>query len=134
MFIPTKGRTLILKMVEREIFFLQNQSIYIIYPNEENMFMVPHHEKKRLLVNSCLSQLSTNFDSKKWWEVKFSLWNQSINSFILIRRMNLWCLIIKKRRLLCESVFMPIERWTLILKVVEREVFVLKPKLYYHLS
>ena len=38
----------------------------------------------------------TNFDSKKRWEVKFFLWNQSINSFISLRRMNLWCPIIKR--------------------------------------
>ena len=33
---------------------------------------------------------------------------------------------LKERRLLCESVFIPIERWTLILKLVEREVILTK--------
>ena len=33
-----------------------------------------------------------------------------------------------KRRLLCESVFFPIEKLTLILKMAEREVFLMKPK------
>ena len=38
--------------------FLRNQSIDIIYANEENVFMVPNHEKKGCYyVNPCLSQL-----------------------------------------------------------------------------
>ena len=35
---------------------------------------------------------------------------------------------LKEKRLLCKSMFLPIERWTLILKMVERKVFPLKPK------
>ena len=38
------------------------------------------------------------------------------------------------RRFLCESMFTPIERWTSILKMVERQVFLTKPKHQYHLS
>ena len=39
--------------------FLMNQSIKIIYPNEENKFMVPYHGKKGdYYVNPCLSQLA----------------------------------------------------------------------------
>ena len=41
---------------------------------------------------------------------------------------------IKERRLLCESVFIPFERWTLILKLAEREVVLMKLKHQYHLS
>ena len=37
-------------------------------------------------------------------------------------------------RLLCESMFVAIERRTWILKMVEREVSPLKPKHQYHLS
>ena len=48
--------------------------------------------------------------------------------------MNLWSLIIKEKRLLRESVFIPIENLTLILKMVEKDVFLVKPKLQYHLS
>ena len=47
MFISIEKETSILrKMVERKL-FLRNQSINIIYPNYENEFMVPNHEKKR---------------------------------------------------------------------------------------
>ena len=38
--------------------FLFNQSIKVIYPNEDNEFMVPNHEDKGdYYVNPCLSQL-----------------------------------------------------------------------------
>ena len=40
----------------------------------------------------------------------------------------------KERRVLCESMFILIERRILILKIVEREVFPIKPKHQYHLS
>ena len=35
---------------------------------------------------------------------------------------------LKEKRLLSKSVFTPIERWTLILKIIESEVFLMKPK------
>ena len=40
----------------------------------------------------------------------------------------------EKKGLLCESVFVQIDERTLVLKVVERKVFLLKPKLQYNLS
>ena len=40
----------------------------------------------------------------------------------------------KERRLLCESMFIPIERWTWILKIVEKQVFLIKLKHQYQLS
>ena len=42
MFVQIDRWTLILKMVERDV-FLWNQSFVIVYPNEENEFMVPNH-------------------------------------------------------------------------------------------
>ena len=41
---------------------------------------------------------------------------------------------LKERRLLCEYMFIPTDRWTLILKMIEREAFLTKPKHPYHLS
>ena len=41
---------------------------------------------------------------------------------------------LEERTLLCEFVFILIKRRTLILKIVEREVFLKKPKHQYHLS
>ena len=41
---------------------------------------------------------------------------------------------IKEKRLLYKSMFIPIERKNLILKMAERDVFLMKPKRQYHLS
>ena len=41
---------------------------------------------------------------------------------------------LKENRLFCEYVFIPIERWTLILKLVQSEVLLMKRKHHYHLS
>ena len=40
----------------------------------------------------------------------------------------------KERTLLCESVFIPIDRRTFILKMVRKVVFLMKSKCQYHLS
>ena len=45
MFVQINARALILKMVEKEVFFMK-PSINIVYPNKENVFMMPNHEKK----------------------------------------------------------------------------------------
>ena len=41
---------------------------------------------------------------------------------------------LKEKRLLCESAFVPVGKWTLSLKMMETEVFLMKPKHQYHLS
>ena len=40
----------------------------------------------------------------------------------------------EEKRLLCESMVIPIERRTLILKLVIRKAFIMKPKHQHHLS
>ena len=42
--------------------------------------------------------------------------------------------LLKERRLLSEFVFIPIKKWTLILKMAEIEVLHMKPRHQYHLS
>ena len=83
MFVQTDGRTLILKMVEREVFLMKPKLPYL------------------------LSQWQECFYGAQSW---------------------------KEKRLLCESVFVQIDGWTLALKMVERELFLVKPKQQYHLS
>ena len=68
------------------------------------------------------------FNSKNRGKRCFSIEAKVSISFILMRGMCLWCLIIKEKRLLCESAFVQIEERTLILKMEEREVFHMKPK------
>ena len=85
----------------KDKFFLWNQSINIIYPNEKNVFIVPNHEKKMdYYVNPYFVQLIEEFWFSKWLEVTFFLQNQSINSFIPKKRMNLLCPIIKRKRII----------------------------------
>ena len=56
--------------------------------------------KKTIMWIHVYANWQTNTESKKWWQVKFFLWNQSINSFILMRRMNWWCLIFKRKEII----------------------------------
>ena len=42
------------------------------------------------------------FDSKKWWEVMFFLWNQCINSFTPTSRMCLWHLIMNRMKIIMQ--------------------------------
>ena len=76
----------------------------------------------------------TNNNSKNGRKGCFSYETKAWISFIPIRRIRLWCLITKKKRLLCDSVFVKIDQRTLILKMVEREVFLMTPEDEYHLS
>ena len=50
----------------RKKVFLTKAKHQFIYPNKENAFMVPNHEKKEdYYMNLCLPYLMTNFYSKK---------------------------------------------------------------------
>ena len=62
------------------------------------------------------------------------LWNKTSISFIPMRGMCLWCLIIKRKEIIMWINIYPIERLTLILKIVQKEVFPMKPKHQYRLS
>ena len=51
-----------------------------------------------------------------------------------MRRICLWCPIMKWKEIICESVFIQIDKWILLLKMVEREIFLMKLKHQYLLS
>ena len=75
-----------------------------------------------------------NFNSKfarKWC---FTYKTKASKSFIPTMRVCLLRPIMKKKRLLCEFMFIPIKRWTSILKREEKEVFLMKTKHQNHLS
>ena len=50
MFVPIDSWTFILRKMVEEKAFLMKPKHQFIYPNEENEFMVPNHEKKRRLL------------------------------------------------------------------------------------
>ena len=76
----------------------------------------------------------TSFNSKNGTKRSFSF---ETKASIHLSQLGKWICgaqSLKEKRLLCESMFIPIERWTLILKLVEGEVFPMKPKHQYNLS
>ena len=74
----------------------------------------------------------TYINSKIANKRSFSFETKASISLIPTRRMCLRFQAWKERRLLCESMFIAIERRTSILKLVIRKVFIMKPKLQYH--
>ena len=76
--------------------------------------------------------LNTYFNSKIGNKSSFSYEIKALISLIPMGRTCLWCPILNETRLLYESLFIPIERRTSNLKLVTREVFLLKPKHQYH--
>ena len=55
-FVTIDGITLIPRKGGKKKLFLLSQSINVIYPNEDNVFMVPNHEKKKEeYMHPCLS-------------------------------------------------------------------------------
>ena len=73
----------------------------------------------------------TYFNSKIGNKRSFSFETKASLSLIPTRRMRLWFQEWRERGLLCESMFIPIERCTSILKLVIRKVFIMKPKHQY---
>ena len=67
------------------------ESEVIIYPNEENVFVVPNHEKKGdYYVNPCQSQLKIELRIKNGKKRSFSYETKSSKSVIPMRRKFLW--------------------------------------------
>ena len=97
--------------------------------------MMPNPEKKDIIIwIHVYPNWKTNFNSNNGNKRSFSYETNASISFILSRRMCLWCPILKRKTLLFESMFIPIERRTSILIMVIREVFLMKPTHQYHLS
>ena len=87
-------------MVEKEGFLMKPKHQFI-YPNEQNEFMVPNHSQKRdYYVNLHLSNKKMNFNSKTGKKRCFSYETKASISFISMMRMCLWCLIIKRKKII----------------------------------
>ena len=120
MFIPIEIRTSILKIVEP----IRRMCLWSPIMKGKEIIMWIHVYPKNKM----------NFNSKNGGKSNFSYETKVSMSFIPTRRMCLWCPIVKERRLLCESIFVLIERRTSILIMIERKVFRMKPMHQYHLS
>ena len=80
------------------------------------------------------SNSNTNFNSKSGRKRSFSYEN---NASIHLSQKREWICgfqPLKEKWLLCESMFIPVERQTLIPKLVERKVFLIEWRHQYHLS
>ena len=78
---------------------------------------MPNHEKKRLLCESIFVPIDRwTLVLKKNGKRSFSYESKTLMSFIPMSKTSLLHPIIKKGRLLCESVIVLFDRWTLILK------------------
>ena len=76
-----------------------------------------------------------NINSKNGRNRSSSYESKASKSFIPIRGICLWCLIMKRKEIIiCIQVFIPIKWRISILKMVEKEVFLMKPKRQYYLS
>ena len=133
MFIPIERRTLVLKMVIRVVFLMK-----------------PKHQSHLSQWGECVYSAQSRKDRWLLWESMFipterrtSILKMLIRDVFLMkpRHQYLWsqrgeCVYgtqsWKEKRLWCENKFIPIERWTSILRMVIREVFLLKQKHQYH--
>ena len=70
----------------------------------------------------------TNFNSKKGRKKSFSCETKASTHLSQWVEWIFGAQSLKELRLLCEFVFVPIEKWTLILKMAEIEVYLIKPK------
>ena len=81
--------------------FLLNQSIHSFIPIRRMRLWFLMMKRKEIITWIRVYHIWwMNADSKKWWEVKFFLWNESVNSFIPVSRMNLWRPIIKRKEII----------------------------------
>ena len=76
----------------------------------------------------------TNINSKNGRKRCFSFVTKAWISFIPMRRMNMWCPTIKIKEIIIWICVYLIEKWTLILKIVAGDVFLMKSKRQYQLS
>ena len=70
----------------------------------------------------------TNFNSKKRWKESFSYETKASMSFIPMSRMSLWCPIMKRKGILCESMFVLIDKQNLTLKTDGKRSFSFETK------
>ena len=101
MFTTFDRRTLILKNGGKWSFSYEINASISFIPIRRMCLSCPFKKRKEII--SWIHDYPNwqmNFDSKNWCEVKLFLWNQSINSFVPMRRMRLWCPIMKRKEII----------------------------------
>ena len=121
-------------MVESEV-FLWNQGIIHLYQWGEWVYDAQLWKEKRLLCESVFVQIDRRtliLKTVERWAFFMKPKHQCYLSQLVewVYGARTW----KERRLLCEFVFVSIDKRTFILKMVKRKAFFMKQKRQYHLS
>ena len=135
MFIQIERWTSIPKMIKREVFLKKLKHQYHLSQREQCIYGAQSWKERQFLYESI-------FITMERWT---SILKLIIRDVFLRKPKHQYHLSHqgecvyddqswKERRLLYESMIIPIERWTSNLKMVIREVFIMKPKHQYHLS
>ena len=129
MFIAIERRTLILKMVECEVFLMKQMHQNHLSQREECDYGAQSRKESRLLCESMFILFERWTSIQKMVEKQVFLMNpKHQNRFSQYEKWVYSAQPRKERRLLCESMFISIEIRTSILEIVEREIVLTKPK------
>ena len=114
------------------MFFLWYQSINSFIPMRRmRLWCLITKRKEIIMWNHVCQNRPTNINSKNGRKRSFSFEIKGSIPFIQTRRMNLWFPIIKRKEIIMWIHVYPIEKWTLILQMVEIDIFPMKPKLQF---
>ena len=117
---------------KRSFSYETKASVSLITKRRMSLWCLITKRKEIIMWIDVYPNWNTNLNSKIGNKRSFSYETKASIPLIPRRRMCLWRPITKKRWLLCESMFIPIEIRTSILKLVIREAFLTKPKHQYH--
>ena len=85
----------------KRIFSYETKASILFIPINRMCLWCPIMKRKEIIMWIYVyPNRKTNFNSKKWKEGKLFLWNQNINLFIPMRRIKLWCPIIKRKEII----------------------------------
>ena len=121
------------KIGNKRSFSYETKASISLIPSRRMCLWFPIMKRKEIIMwIHVYPNWKTYFNSKIGNKRSFSFETKASISLIPTRRMCLWFQAWKERGLLCESMFIPIEWRTSILKLVIRKVFIMKPKNQYH--
>ena len=121
------------KIGNKRSFSFQTKASISLIPMRRMSLWFPIMKRKEIILwIHVYTNWKTYFNSKIGNKRSFSYETKASISLIPMRRTCLSCPITKKGWLLCESMFIPFEIRTSILKKVRREVFLMIPKHQYH--
>ena len=113
----------------KRIFSYETKSSISLIPRRIMCLWYPIMKRKDIIMwIHVYPNWNMNFNSKISNKGSFYCKTKASISLIPIRKMCLWFPIMERKEIICESMFIPIERCTSILKLVITEVFLMRPK------